>query len=126
VLWKEVLKGKYGGSVIGKVELGEDSQPWFASTWWKDICSIGTNLDQDWFSNEIIRRMGNGANTRFWLGRWIGAVPLCDKFPRLFSISLQKESSVANMWSPSDASGWNLSWRRRLFVWETVLLDELI
>jgi hypothetical protein len=49
-MWKEVIKGKYGDALIGRVDLGEDSKPWFASTWWKDICSIGTNIDFNWFS----------------------------------------------------------------------------
>jgi hypothetical protein len=126
VLWKEVLRGKYGDSVIGRVELGEESKPWFSSTWWKDICAIGINVDQNWFSNEIVRKMGNGAQTSFWKECWVGSVPLCPKFPRLFSISLQHEASVASIWFPNEISNWNLVWRRRLFVWETVLLDELL
>jgi hypothetical protein len=45
VLWKEVLKGKYGEEAIGSVEFGEHCKPWFSSTWWKDICSIGITLE---------------------------------------------------------------------------------
>jgi hypothetical protein len=36
---------------------------------------------------------------------------------------MQKEASVASLWSPN---GWNLIWRRRLFVWESGLVDELL
>jgi hypothetical protein len=36
-VWKEVLRSKYGGSVVGKPNLGEESKPWFSSLWWKDI-----------------------------------------------------------------------------------------
>jgi hypothetical protein len=125
-LWKEVLKGKYGELVIGNVELGDGCRPWFSSLWWKDICGIGINLGNDWLSREIIRKMGNGVQTSFWKECWLGSVPLCEKFPRLFSISLQKEESIASVWSPNDVGGWNFSWRRRLFVWETVLLEELL
>jgi hypothetical protein len=125
-LWKEVLKGKYGDSVIGSVELGVDCKPWFSSLWWKDICGIGSNLGNDWLSSEIIRKMGNGANTKFWKDCWLGPIPLCAKFPCLFSISLQKEETIANLLSPNVAEGWNFSWRRRLFVWETGLLEELL
>jgi hypothetical protein len=32
---------------------------------------------------------------------------------------------VASVWNPNDV-GWNLNWRRRLFVWETDLLNELL
>jgi hypothetical protein len=36
-LWQQVIIGKYGGLVIGRVELGEESKPWFASSWCRDI-----------------------------------------------------------------------------------------
>jgi hypothetical protein len=116
VLWKEVLRGKYGDSVIGRVDLDDDCKPWFSSTWWKDICSIGINVDNNWFSQQVIRKMGNGAQTSFWRDSWTGTVPLCEKFPRLYSISIQKEEPVANLWSPNVNGNWNLAWRRRMFV----------
>jgi hypothetical protein len=125
-LWKEVLKGKYGASVIGNAVLGEDCKPWYSSLWWKDICGIGSNLGNDWLSTEIIRKMGNGAHTSFWKDCWLGSAPLCERFPRLFSISTQKDETIANVWSPMVDGGWNFSWRRRLFVWEMGLLDELL
>jgi hypothetical protein len=70
--------------------------------------------------------LGDGAQTSFWTDSWLGSVPLCEKFPRLFSISLQKKASVANLWSPNADHGWNFVWRRNLFVWETTLLEELL
>jgi hypothetical protein len=91
-----------------------------------DICAIGINVDQNWSSSEIVRKMGNGAQTSFWKDCWVGSVPLCQSFPRLFSISLQQEASVASIWCPNGISNWKLIWRRRLFVWETALLDELL
>jgi hypothetical protein len=48
-LWKEMLKSKYGDGVIGRAVLGDDTKPWYASLWWRDICSIGSNLDHNWF-----------------------------------------------------------------------------
>jgi hypothetical protein len=35
----------YGEEVIGKMVWEEGSQLWFSSLWWKDLCSIGFNLD---------------------------------------------------------------------------------
>jgi hypothetical protein len=56
----------------------------------------------------------------------LGDIPLKDRFPRLFSISIQKEASVAEIWDPgSDAFNWQLLWRRRLFVWEEYVVEEL-
>jgi hypothetical protein len=114
-LWKEVLKGKYGDRIIGRVVLGEESKHWFSSLWWRDICSIGSNLDFNWFANGVEKRMGNGRNTSFWEDSWVGDTPLRQSFPRLFSISLQKVESVADLWNVNGEEGWNLRWRRRLF-----------
>jgi hypothetical protein len=126
-VWKEVLKSKYGSGVVGSTVLGEENKPWFASLWWKDICSIGSNLSQNWFSQRVVKKLGNGANTRFWRDLWVGEIPLQCKFPRLFSISTQKEMMVADMKSQNtDMEGWNLVWRRRLFEWEKIQLHDLM
>jgi hypothetical protein len=68
--------------------------------------------------------MGNSEQTRFWEDVWIGNSSLCTRFPRLFSVSQQQEASVASV--RNQPGGWNLIWRRRLFVWEKALLDELL
>jgi hypothetical protein len=125
-LWKEVLRGKYGDSVIGRVQLGVESEPWYSSRWWKDICSIGIYGGHNWFSQEVIRKMGNGAQTSFWRDCWTGPAPLCEIFPRLYSISTQKEETVASLWSTTEVGNWGLAWRRRMFVWEVALLDDLM
>jgi hypothetical protein len=53
----------------------------------------------------------------------VGDSPLRDRFPHLFSISLQKEVSVADVRSPnSDLERWRLVWRWVLFEWEKALL----
>jgi hypothetical protein len=115
-LWKAVIKGKYGEMAIGRVELGDESKPWFSSTWWKDICSIGTNLDRNWFLESVAKKMRNGEQTRFWEDVWVGNSTLCDRFPRLFSISVQNQALVASLRSPVEVDGWNLLWRRRLLL----------
>jgi hypothetical protein len=107
--------------------MGDDSIPWFASLWWKDICSIGTNLNQNWFSQSAFKKLGNGINTSFWLDTWVGMLPLQARFPRLFSISNQKNVSVADSHSQSlGTDRWRLVWRRRLFEWEKILVADLL
>jgi hypothetical protein len=66
------VKGKYGHGVIGKMVLGENYLPWFASSWWRDICSIGVNLGRNWFAQGVVRKMGNGVHTMFWEDTWVG------------------------------------------------------
>jgi hypothetical protein len=47
-------------------------------------------------------------------------------FPRLFSLSNQKEGSVLDIAVVGgDSLEWNFSWRRNLFQWEEVLVVEL-
>jgi hypothetical protein len=126
-VWKDVLKSKYGENVVGRVELGDECKPWYASLWWRDICTIGNNLETFWFARNVVKKLGNGVNTSFWMDIRVDDISLKDCFPRLFSISTQKEASVAEMWNPMAGEvNWRLIWRRRLFVWEENLMDELL
>jgi hypothetical protein len=96
-------------------------------TWWKDICSIGTNINTKWFSQGVIKHVGRGNQTKFWCDVWVGTVSLQDRFLRLFSISLQKDRVVADLRVLEVGMvHWNLVWRRRLFVWEENLVTELL
>jgi hypothetical protein len=67
----------------------------------------------------IEHKIGNGMLTRFWRDVWIGDSPLCIKFPRLFSLSLQKDVCVGEFLKvEDDRRWWNFIWRRNLFQWE--------
>jgi hypothetical protein len=123
-VWKDVLKGKYGELAVGKVELLDECKPWYASLWWREICSIGVNLGVNWFSGSVYRKLRNGMRTSFWRDNWSSEIPLKDRFPRLFSISIQKNASVADMWNPGDGN-WNFLWRRHFFMWEEELFEDL-
>jgi hypothetical protein len=84
------------------------------------------NQNHDWFSQQVVKVMGNGEHTRFWEDRWVGDATLSELFPRLFSISMQKEVSVARMRNQNSVGSWDLIWRRRLFEWENNLLQDLL
>jgi hypothetical protein len=81
----------------------------------------------DWCSEIMIKKVGNGGNTRFWLDTWVGERPLCQEFSRLFLVSVQKEDCINQMgvWR-NEAWEWDLKWRRRLFVWEENLERNLL
>jgi hypothetical protein len=121
----DVIRSKYGEGVIGKLDWGEDSHPWFFSLWWKDIGAIGFNLNTNWFSQSVNKVIGNGANKCFWTENWVGNSSIKVCFPQLYSISSQKEASVADLWSGAGGARWSLVWRRRLFVCEETLVEEL-
>jgi hypothetical protein len=127
-LWKEVLVAKYGNHILNNVDLPNAPLPYYASLWWKDACNIDVCVGSSSWLNEVLsRRLGNGMSTRFWRDVWIGGEPLYLKFPRLFSLSLQKDFFVGNLWSEGR---WDFVWRRNLFQWEAdsvnLLLDLLV
>jgi len=125
-LWKEVLLAKYGGG-INMLEGGREVVPYYASRWWKDVVSLEKVGEVNWFNRELIRMVGNGENTSFWSDVWVGEVALGVSFPRLYSISNQKEGKIGEMgeWSGSNWN-WVLTWRHNLFVWEEKLLFNLL
>jgi hypothetical protein len=43
--------------------------------------------------------VGDGAVTLFWYDRWLGEVPLCQRFSRLFDLAENKSHTVATMFS---------------------------
>lgn len=118
-LWSKIIRSKYKRRTTTSIRNH--------SIWWRDLNNITNNSSNDnWFWNGVRRIIGNGEKISFWNDNWIGNEPLHLRFSRLFSLSLDKESVVANMgeWRGSEWK-WNLTWRRSLFVWEEQLAQEL-
>ena len=75
----------------------------------------------------MARIIGNGLNTSFWNVKWRGEGSFRSKYPRLFSISNQKESMVGELGVVEGSSTeWNFEWRQELFAWEEQLLVSLM
>jgi len=85
----------------------------------------GSTVLGSWFSDNLRLKVGDGASTLFWLDRWVGDVPLCEKFSRLYDLSENKFSFVAQMFDWGWEEGGE-AWRRRrrLWAWEEELLVE--
>ena len=67
----------------------------------------------------MILKVGNGNSVNFWHDRWCEAGILKELFPRLFAISLQKNSHISQMGEWNDSSWlWRLLRRRALYDWE--------
>lgn len=129
-LSKDVLEEKYGH--CKEVLLGGVVTPWprNASVWWKDLVKLEDfGGAQGWFNSEVFRKVGNGFKTSFWKDIWRGGGSFAQKYPRLFSISTQKEATVGEIGAASGVgTDWNFNWRRQLFVWEelfTSLREDL-
>jgi hypothetical protein len=85
--------------------------------------AVGGGRGNAWFNEELERKVGNGLKTSFWHDKWRGGVAFKIKYPRLFSLSNQQDSSVGELFY-GGRRGFN--WRRRFFVWEESLLNLLI
>jgi hypothetical protein len=91
-LWKVVLVSRYGRGLVRNVIINNSPGTRLASSWWKDICAVDKFVEsKNWLDESIIRRVSDGASTSFWSQRWIGDQTLGKAFPRLFSLSIQKE-----------------------------------
>ena len=58
---------------------------------------MGEN-DGGWFAERVSKVLGDGKNTYFWLDRWVREVPLCRRFARLFDLTTNKLSTVADIY----------------------------
>jgi hypothetical protein len=98
-LWKEVLVAKYGNHILHHVDYSNYRIPVSASNWWKDVCALDSVVvGKNWLVNSIVRRVGNGRSTFFWLSNWLGDAPLSLSFPRLYSLSNHRDSFVEELW----------------------------
>ncbi|XP_052109895.1 uncharacterized protein LOC127741467 [Arachis duranensis] len=95
---------------------------------WKDICQLQIKEQhvREKMINGLSMEVGDGRRTRFWEDVWLYCGPLKDRFPRLFSISMQKGCviGVCGFWDGLDWV-WNFQWRREPFQWELELLNQL-
>jgi len=122
-----VLIEKYGQSIGDILNGANYNWPRYVSNWWKDIVSLDEGGGESWFNAEVSRKVNDGENTFFWKTNWRRGMSFKEKYPRLFALSTQKEAKVAEMWREGEIDvEWLLIWRRRLFVWEEELLNELM
>ncbi|MCI18579.1 DNA-directed RNA polymerase, partial [Trifolium medium] len=82
-------------------------------------------LGGGWFGECALKQVGDGTETFFWTDAWLEGTPLCVRFRRLFDLSVNKSSMVAEMFS----LGWGIGgeaweWRRQLWAWEEEMLGE--
>ena len=78
----------------------------------------GIRLGWDLVGARTSFSVGNGRRVRFWRDRWCGDAPLCESFPSLFALSIEKEAWVADVWDPLMQGGWNPCFSRALNDWE--------
>ncbi|XP_048491371.1 uncharacterized protein LOC125492703 [Beta vulgaris subsp. vulgaris] len=113
-LWCQVIKAKYkypSTLTISDLSIPPKGGPW------KLICS--TILKHPGAKklalNGVRRSINKGANCLFWYDSWIDTLPLKNKFPRLFLISILPNASVDSFGFWEGAKWvWTFSWKRHL------------
>ena len=117
-LWKKILKSvheikglKASSEAFNKVREGTWAQLLSND---RDTCRVRSIVEEG-----MLIRVGNGKSVRFWLDRWCEAGALKGLFPRLYSISLQKNLLISQMGMWHEGTWiWHLTWRRSLYEWE--------
>lgn len=66
------------------------------------------------FTKFSLFKVSSGTSVRFWEDPWIDSVPLATSFPDLYTLSLKRNSSIAECWS-AESSTWDLGLRRNFF-----------
>nr|GEU33246.1 RNA-directed DNA polymerase, eukaryota [Tanacetum cinerariifolium] len=89
-LWYRVIQALYGASF----ELHHVNQ---SSIWCSILRKMQVLISKGFdFVSHCKKRVGDGHNTRFWYDSWVFDQPLRVRFPRLFALETDKESTVAS------------------------------
>nr|GEY77570.1 RNA-directed DNA polymerase, eukaryota [Tanacetum cinerariifolium] len=89
-LWYRVIQALYGASF----ELHPVNQ---SSIWCSILREMQVLIAKGFdFVSHCKKRVGDGHNTRFWYDSWVFDQPLRVRFPRLFSLETDEESTVAS------------------------------
>ncbi|GAB4844966.1 hypothetical protein Ancab_040114 [Ancistrocladus abbreviatus] len=111
-IWQSVLHDKYGDLELASNSVAPDR----GSRWWRDLWKIeAVQGHEGWFSQALIRSVGDGVTTKFWVDRWLNHSSLADEFPNLFAATADQSISVADSgyWYEEQWT-WSLVWSRGL------------
>jgi hypothetical protein len=95
--WFRVLAARYGME-NGRLRAGGSR----ASVWWREVVRIRDEVGGPrvgWFGESVTRKVGDGTDTLFWYDPWLGGIPLCERFRRLFDLTEARSSTVAERYT---------------------------
>ncbi|KAL7195827.1 hypothetical protein ACSBR1_035959 [Camellia fascicularis] len=125
-LGKKIINSRHGaigGSWLPKLEPSGR-----VSAVWNGILS-GVEVHSDllsFFLSSTEINLGDGKRVFFWLDKWLRNMKLKDEFPRLFSLSTEKEDSLEFfVQRKEDVGSWHLTFRRPLRSWEEAEVSRL-
>ena len=83
--------------------------------------------EADWCWDNMSFKVGKGTSIRFWKDPWCGDVELSWRFPHLFNVAAQRNTTVGDMWDQnSGQGGWNLRFIRGFNDWELIMIGKLL
>jgi hypothetical protein len=84
-LWFQVLAARYGVKQ-GRLRKGGRMGP----AWWREIMRSMDRVRgpmDGWFGECVTRKVVGGTDTLFLSNPWLGGIPLCERFGRLFDLA---------------------------------------
>ncbi|KAJ0546759.1 putative reverse transcriptase zinc-binding domain-containing protein [Helianthus annuus] len=84
---------------------------------WNDICSVEKAFEAVGLSlkTNLVVKLGNGKNTRFWLDAWLENQALKDRFPAIYKLAKDKQIKVDQCARMGDNTvKWSWEWSRGL------------
>ncbi|WJZ98951.1 hypothetical protein VitviT2T_017437 [Vitis vinifera] len=119
-LWKQVIKVKYGQEGLGWRPKKANGAVGVGV--WKEIWK-----ESEWCWDNMIFRVGKGNTIRFWTDVWCTDTTLSHCFPHLFGMSVQRSSTIEEMWDQNSGQGdWNLNFLRDFNDWELDTVGDLL
>ncbi|GMP44796.1 hypothetical protein CsSME_00013572 [Camellia sinensis var. sinensis] len=113
-LWKSVVCSRYGRSRGDWAPTLSNTDG--ASTVWKDIVQLNLNNQSlgEFYSQNFKLSVGNGRRIQFWSDAWLNGRSLNEEYPRLFSLSTEKDGTLQQINAKKKLGVWQLQFRRRL------------
>ena len=117
-LWKRILISVY--EIKGLKASSKTFKKAKEGTWSQLLSNeADTSKIRSIIEEGMLVKLGNGTSIRFWHDSWCEAGIFKRIFPRLYIISLQKNSFISQMVNWNEESWvWNLRLRRTLYEWE--------
>ena len=116
-LWRETINKKFGEMQVGWC-YGENREN-FGPGLWKEIRKDwGAVLDNAKF------QIGDGNRVGFWKDLWCGEKALCRSYLTLFSLVVNKEVMVREVWDNSGVGGWSPGFIRSFNDWELMEVEN--
>lgn len=99
------------------------------SRWWRDIQKLeneSSEFNTTWFNDMVGKEVGSGSCSYFSYDPWLEGGPLFKRFPRLFSLSLDKKGLIKDVIEGSIGGVLRRGRWRELFEWENGQFRDML